>query len=318
MERLEKVTKHVLGVSSLNDEELRAISDSIGTPGESSGEGKIQVESSLSTFSHQLEQKLGQAQSDEASNDKQQQPAVDAEDDALVEFCRSPSPTPTAGKRFLDSILEVLPPRSVAEGLVHTCFEKVQCNSFYAREMWAYELLQILYTNPSTMKEQDCPKVASLCMIMALGSQFCCDPSLTYLGPLFYERTITLIPELISRSNFECIRACLLLATYLFPVDLPGTAYTYLGLALHMALRNKMHQKCHDEVEIRVWWTIYTFYQRARIFHGYPRTLSYRAIGIRGPLKCIELEPKNGISNFCNQIALIEITVILENVADEM
>ena len=240
------------------------------------------------------------------------------ENDAIATFCRSPSPTATPGDRFFTSIQAILPPREVANHLVRVCFDYVQCNSFYAEEAWVYKQLDTCYGDTLPLSERDIPTIATILMIMALGTQFTSDLSLDHLGSIMYERTTSILPVLIKLSNFESIRACLLLATYLFPVDLSGLAYTYLGLAIHMATRNNMHTACHGEVEVRVWWTLYTFYQRARIFHGRAATLSNTDVSVRRPRFLPDLEPTNGVSNFSNQVILIEITVILEKIATEM
>jgi len=311
VERLQLVVQHTLGIATLTDDDLRTISDSISSKAPSAwDESNPPVESSLSTFSRQLQQKLGDSRESNEENERA--------DDAIAEFCRSPSPVITSTKRFLHSALAAQPSREIADRLSRVCFDKVQCNSFYAEESWVYEQLDRLYEAPSTLTEPDTPIVASLMMVMALGSQFSSDPTFESLGHVLCEQTTTIVPDLIKRSDFESLRACLLLATYLFPVDHSGKAYTYLGLALHIAMTRKMHQHCRDEVEVRVWWTLYTFYQRARIFHGHPPTLSHANVAVRRPRLCPKLEPANGISNFDNQITLIEITIILEHIADDM
>ncbi|KAF1845053.1 uncharacterized protein K460DRAFT_405331 [Cucurbitaria berberidis CBS 394.84] len=318
-ERLEKVVRHVLGVTSLDDEELRAMSDSIGrSEAPNPGERQLGAQSSLLNFSQQLERKLVDAQKSHQQMEDDNEDDVQNEDDAIATFCRSPSPVATPGDRFFTSVQAILPPRDVASHLVRVCFDYVQCNSFYAQETWVYKQLDALYGDASTLSERDIPTVATVLMIMALGTQFTSDLSLDHQGIVLYERTTSILPVLIKRSNFESVRACLLLATYLFPVDLSGLAYTYLGLAIHMATRNNMHINCHGEVELRVWWTLYTFYQRARIFHGRPATLSIAEVGVHRPRFLPELEPTSNVSNFSNQLILIEITVVLEKIADEI
>lgn len=175
-------------------------------------------------------------------------------------------------------------------------------------------------------------------MIIALGTQFThMVPSgqisfqeqlgctVAELGQRLYDCSSRNLADLIKRPTFESVRACLVMSVYLFPVDLPSLAYSYLGLAIHMAVRIGLHKRCHGrfsklirEVQTRVWWTLYTLYQRARIFHGHPRTLSYADIEVPRPRPMQLLEPSNGVSNFRNQVALIEITIILEDVAAEM
>ncbi|KAJ4348510.1 uncharacterized protein N0V89_009887 [Didymosphaeria variabile] len=306
-ERLEKVIKHILETSSLDNEELRIMSDSIP---ESTDFGNIShstaTENSLSTFSRQLEKKLGDAGADilETGNSEHE--------------CAKPYHGVYSDSEISVAVLGTLPSKAVAICLAEVCFARVQCNSFYADENWAKRQIDHIYLTSATLSERNIPMLATIMMIMALGTQFSADTSHESLGPLLYERTISMLPELIRRSDFESVRACLLIATFLFPIDHSGAAYTYLGLALHMAIRNKMHKHAHDEVQVRVWWTLYTFYQRARIIHGYPKTLSYGEVEVRRPRLDPVLEPRNGPSNFLNQVTLIEITITLEKIAYEL
>jgi hypothetical protein len=196
LERLQLVVRHTLGISSLSDEELRAISDSISCRNAATGdETSLQFESSLSTFSRQLEQKLGDAQHD---IDNVQEPHVVAEyesaDDVVAEFCRSPSPPTDSTQSFLHLARAMLPSREIAEHLARTCFDKVQCNSFYAQERWTFDQIGRLYEIPSTLRGPDIPLVATLLMIMALGSQFSPDRANEPLGHHLYEHTTSVIP----------------------------------------------------------------------------------------------------------------------------
>lgn len=317
-QRIEKVIHHMLGVSSLDDEELRAISDSIDHSNKlQSAEHELSAEGSLLTFSKQLEQQLVETGSSNKKGSDYEGEA-EAEDEAIARFCRSPSPASTSEGTFVDSIAAILPSEDVADHLIRVCFEYVQCNSFYADQKWAHQSLHACYADASSLSGRNIPTMATLTMLMALGTQFTPDLSLAHLGTTLYNETIKALPVLIEQSNFESIRACLLLATYCFPVNHSGLAYTYLGLALHMAMRNNMHKICQNEVEVRVWWTLYTFYQRARIIHGHPKTLSCTEVSVRRPQLCQQLEPADGVSNFCNQVALIEVTITLERIADEM
>lgn len=318
---MERVIKHILETSSLDDEELRIMSDSINDQNvPESNDQSIATENSLLTFSRQLEKKLGDAGGEilEADDSELRNVEHTSHDQVTVlqhgrSFCDVHS-----GNGISDAILTALPSKAIAVRLAEVCFARVQCNSFYADETWANKQINDIYGDCSTTPELNLPTIATVMMILALGTQFSPDASHEPLGPLLYERTIHLLPELIHRSDFESVRACLLIATYLFPIDHSGAAYTYLGLALHMAIRIKMHKLAHDEVQVRVWWTLYTFYQRARIFHGYPKTLSFDEVQVRRPHLHSALEPSNTPSNFLNQVTLIEITITLEKTAYEL
>jgi hypothetical protein len=90
-------------------------------------------------------------------------------------------------------------------------------------------------------------------MIIALGTEFSADTSHGPPRPLLYERTKSLVPELIHRSDIEIVRGCLDITAFLFPKDHSGGAYTDSGLAPHIAIRNHMQKQAYDEVEVRIW-----------------------------------------------------------------
>jgi hypothetical protein len=325
---LEKVLNNVLGVPVLHDNELRIMAEAV--PGSNAITNSEMVsderekleyagEASLLTFSRQLQQKLGNAVQPPS---KHSSSATNVSTDSLIR-----------------SALSCFPLRHIAEHLVQVFFTYVQCNNFYVQDEWIKESLDTCFVNPSTLRDDDIPRIATMAMIIALGTQFSnmtpstpgsvqdgMDITFECLGNTLYHLVTGMLAELIKRPAFESVRACLLIAVYLFPIDLPGLAFSYLGLTLHMAIRIGLHRKVHDvslsqnmrEVHTRVWWTLYTFYQRARIFHGHPKMLSHLDVDVGRPRLVRQLEPSNGISNFRNQVALIDITIILEDVASEM
>lgn len=200
------------------------------------------------------------------------------------------------------------------------------------------ERLDICYSTTLELSDNDLASVTTLSMIIALGTQFANmvplnqylsqedqGYTLVELGQKLYDCSARNLAGLIKQPTFESVRACLVMSVYLFPVDLPSLAYSYLGLTIHMAVRIGLHKRYHGhpskatrEVQTRVWWTLYTLYQRARIFHGHPKTLSHTDVEVERPRPMPLLEPSNGVSNFRNQVALIDITIILEDVAAEM
>jgi hypothetical protein len=128
---LEKVLKNVLGVSTLHDNDLVAMAEAILKPEDTS---KLKTglterekkrsdyggESSLLTFSQQLQHELGETQSGE-----------------VPESTSVPSKSPRQdimGAELIQSVLSCLPPRQVAEALVSVFFKYTQCNNFYVTE----------------------------------------------------------------------------------------------------------------------------------------------------------------------------------------
>ncbi len=86
------------------------------------------------------------------------------------------------------------------------------------------------------------------------------------VGVAIYHMASKLIPDVITIASLESVQACLLLAHYGLPLDAHGISYTYLGLAMKLAVQNGMHRKYTGqdidpvtvETRNRVWWTLYT------------------------------------------------------------
>lgn len=123
-------------------------------------------------------------------------------------------------------------------------------------------------------------------MVLAVGTQFAHMESATPVNKLpsdavsaddrhfsedevgltFYQYALKLLPDIIATASVRSVQACLLIGTYLLPLDTSGLCYTYFGLALKLAIQNGMHRKYHGEglspriVEVRnrVFWTAYT------------------------------------------------------------
>jgi len=81
----------------------------------------------------------------------------------------------------------------------------------------------------------------------------------------FYHAAVNLIPDVISLASIESVQAFLLLGVYSLPIDAAGLSFTYLGIAIKMAVQNGMHRKYSRgldartiELRNRIWWTTYT------------------------------------------------------------
>jgi len=169
----------------------------------------------------------------------------------------------------------------VADFLVQTFFKYAQTNNFYVEEDWLREKLNTCYTNPSSLTSADAGAVCAILMVLAIGTQFAHMDSPTPVNKLssddhrfsedevgltFYQFASKLLPDIITTASVRSVQACLLIGTYLLPLDTSGLSYTYFGLALKMAIQNGMHRKYYGEgldphmVEVRnrVFWTAYT------------------------------------------------------------
>ncbi|EXJ87718.1 hypothetical protein A1O1_04643 [Capronia coronata CBS 617.96] len=242
----------------------------------------------------------------------------------------------------LRTCLECLPPREIADFLTQTYFTYARSNVYHADAESMYSWIDICYNEPSRLTTDDIPTVCSILMILATGTQFAHmksgisveemtrgSRSKIYfsedsLGHTFYKQVCTLLPVIIAIGSFESMQACLLTASYLMPIDEARLSYTYFGLALHIALQNGMHRRSESllsprtaEIRKRVWWSLYTLYQRTLIYHGHPRTLSSADVDVDRPRDIPELR-NDEHANFQNEAMLIEITLILEDIADEL
>lgn len=169
----------------------------------------------------------------------------------------------------------------MADFLVQTFFKYAQTNNFYVEEDWLREKLNTCYTNPSSLTSADAGAVCAILMVLAIGTQFAHMDSPTPVNKLssddhrfsedevgltFYQFASKLLPDIITTASVRSVQACLLIGTYLLPLDTSGLSYTYFGLALKMAIQNGMHRKYYGEgldphmVEVRnrVFRTAYT------------------------------------------------------------
>lgn len=172
----------------------------------------------------------------------------------------------------LCSLICRFPDRQVANFLVDTFFKYTQCNNFYVDVEWLQKKLDIYYCDSLALGQEEVPSLCIVLMILAIGTQYAhmdSAVSVEDLGRTIFDEVSRTIPDIITAKALECVQACLLIGVYLFPVDQPGLAFTYLGLGLNIAIQNGMHRKSSSgtvvdrgrEVRNRVWWTLFIFYQ---------------------------------------------------------
>ncbi|ORY65551.1 fungal-specific transcription factor domain-containing protein [Pseudomassariella vexata] len=237
--------------------------------------------------------------------------------------------------------LNCLPPRRVAEFLAHIYFQFAQVNCFFVEEGWLREKLAALYegSNPTSA---DSAWVCAVIMVLGIGTQFAHmatgpsksppiikngkdselvsepDVSLT-----FYQMAARLIPDIIAIASLDSVQACLLLAHYSLPLDTQGLAYTYLGLAVKMAIQNGMHRRYTGndldastvENRNRLWWTAYTMEKRVSILHGRPASITSTEIDVQLPRDLPEFRQYEDPSKFPNMSAMIYMTQRLGDIS---
>ncbi|OJJ46776.1 hypothetical protein ASPZODRAFT_132928 [Penicilliopsis zonata CBS 506.65] len=236
----------------------------------------------------------------------------------------------------VSSSISFLPPLPIAEFLTEIFFKYVQNNYFFVEETWLKGKLKVCYEQPSEVSASDASWVCSVLMILAIGTQFahmeaqdsgplaedlsfCSEDN---VGITFYHTACRLIPDVITLASLESVQACLLLAEYTLPLDTHGLAYTYLGLAIKMAIQNGMHRKYtgngFDERTIetrnRLWWTSYSLERRISVMHGRPASLCQSETDADFPRNTFPNSPGRP-SNFQNMAASIQLHVRLGDIA---
>lgn len=138
------------------------------------------------------------------------------------------------------------------------------------------------YGSTTELTSSDIPWVCSIFALLGIGTQMahmeedkenpdstsdevvaCSEDS---VGLVFYRVACGLVPDVLLAASYESVQALLLMAAYALPVSTGGLAYTYLGMAMKMAILNGMHRKytgghCDGktlELRNRLFWTVYT------------------------------------------------------------
>jgi hypothetical protein len=201
--------------------------------------------------------------------------------------------------------LSSLPPRYIAEFLVEAFFKHAETNYFYVERTWFADKLDTIYNSPASLSSRDVGTVCMVLILFAIGTQYAYLDSPVehgarrsvagesgafsedHVGIMFYQQACRLVPDVITVASLESVQACLLIGIYTLPLDASGLSYTYLNLALKLAIQNGMHRKWTGEgldpivreTRNRVWWTVYTtekyvtFPNRAYAVINYSHTL---------------------------------------------
>ncbi|OOF98842.1 hypothetical protein ASPCADRAFT_504404 [Aspergillus carbonarius ITEM 5010] len=251
-----------------------------------------------------------------------------------------------SGSTLVSTSVTCLPPRFVADFLVQIFFKYAQTNNFYVEEDWLRDKLNTCYTDPSSLSSKDAGSVCAILMVLAVGTQFAhMESSIPVnrlssnsafdddhhfseddVGLTFYQFASKLLPDIIATASVRSVQACLLIGTYLLPLDTSGLCYTYFGLALKMAIQNGMHRKYTGEglsprmieTRNRVFWTAYTIEKRVSILHGRPVSLLDADVDAPFPTDFPGLTPSGHVSNDTNMVTLIKLTLKLGEVANEI
>lgn len=249
-----------------------------------------------------------------------------------------------------------LPPEPIAAFLLGVFFKYAEGNAFYLEKAWAHEKLQLCYDVTSELSANDIPWLCSLFSVLAIGTQMahmeddrsnpnsgepeeatvCVEDS---VGLVFYHVASKLVPDVILAASYESVQAFVLLATWALPVSAGGLSYTYLGLAMKMAIQNGMHRRYAGgnsdrrtiELRNRLFWSAYTlekcdsdsyalgnntdiFHRRTSIMHGRPASIARSEINADLPTDCPGFESPN----FPNMAAWINLGSWMGEVAETL
>ncbi|RDW68986.1 Zn(II)2Cys6 transcription factor [Aspergillus mulundensis] len=329
VEGLEQIARHFLGNVSLDEENVRRIVSRLGrTP---LGESQNVVESfdvqfvasdtahysgefSHWNFSQKLRRRIGRI-----------------ERFGIKEYWR---PTQLQSSTHLVSAaVSHLPPRSITEFLLSMFFKYATLNVFYIEESWIKERVARCYNSAAVYSLADTPWVCSLFAVLAIGTQvahmegeqaeaedstLCSEDS---VGLSLYHTACRLIPDVLLVASHESVQAFLLLALYALPVSTGGLSYSYLGIAVKMAIQNGMHRKYTGEgdphiieTRNRIFWTACTMDRRISILHGRPASIAKPDISADFPSDT----PSFASPNYANMMAFIKLNSWLGEVAETL
>ncbi|EXM25653.1 hypothetical protein FoTM2_002201 [Fusarium oxysporum f. sp. vasinfectum] len=240
--------------------------------------------------------------------------------------------------------VSLFPPAPSALILLRVFFEIAQTNYFYIDEETLRQRLDQFYSCPTRVGSEDAPWVSVALMVFALGTQFShlCQSSVRgsnrelmrdahdicqimddTIASTFYRKATNLISDILGMGSIESVQAFLLFGIYVLPIDPAGLSCTYFGIAIKVATQFNLHQKTirdlsPREVELRkrVWWTAYALERRICILHGRPVSISRLDIDANLPIDLEELQPKERINTFQNNMAMLKLTIFMEDARD--
>ncbi|KAH8169239.1 fungal specific transcription factor domain-containing protein [Sarocladium implicatum] len=237
--------------------------------------------------------------------------------------------------------LSLLPPRFVADFLVHAFFAHAETNYFYLDKAWLMSKLDVAYTDANSLTRRDVGTVCIIFIILAIGIQYAYldspskgvpgqDPARGYsedaISISFYQQACRLIPDVITVSSLESVQACLLIGIFALPLDASGLAYTYLNLGVKLAIQNGMHRRFPGEgldpiireTRNRVWWSVYTTEKRVGILHGRPISIDIHDIDAEMPCDRSDLWPASSATQIPSMLATLELHKILGRISQEV
>ncbi|KAL4793160.1 fungal-specific transcription factor domain-containing protein [Aspergillus venezuelensis] len=264
----------------------------------------------------------------------------------VKEYWRPTQLQSTSSTNLITQTLSHLPPRLITEFLIEMFFKYASGNLFYIEEDWILQRVERAYSLSSMTAGEytlgDIPWICSLFAVLAIGTQVahmeefaatgnnaqdmnpdvdldaCSEDS---VGLSLYHIACRLVPDVLLVASHESVQASLLLALYALPVSTGGLSYSYLGIAVKMAIQNGMHRKfvgdCEEriiEVRNRVFWTACMLDKRISILHGRPASIAKSDISADLPRDTLGFK-RPDYSNF---MAFIRLSEWLGDVAETL
>jgi hypothetical protein len=317
---LEFVVRHCLGNGPLSDVQLRRLVLSLETKSNSQSRAQDVDELTLDqelftvkTLSHSVAHYSGElshwnfSQRVREQADKRLKNVTPAstQEQPILEYWRA-NHLHSSRSSAIRKLMTSLPPKHVALFLANTYFKYAQTNTFFVEEAWSLMKINDLYSTGETLCGGDAAWLCTTLGVLAVGTAFVHmeesrsqpplleneggDSAAAVAGESFYKLAAELIPDVITIASVQSVQAFLLLAHYALPLDTAGLAYTYLGLAVKMAIQNGMHRHYSgdldsDTVDLRnrLWWSAYRLEKRVSILHGRPTSISSNEIDAEYP-----------------------------------
>ncbi|CAJ0546907.1 Ff.00g015340.m01.CDS01 [Fusarium sp. VM40] len=142
-------------------------------------------------------------------------------------------------------------------------------------------------------------------------------------GQMFFQQASSLIPDILEDDSIRSIQACFILSAYLMPMNVVGTSYLYMGMALRKALSLGLHQNPDERLEEReresrrrLWWSIYSSERCTAIKLNRPRSVLSTSIEVPLPAPLQDLDRGQKFNNILLQIAYARLITIMDMAVD--
>ncbi|KIL94074.1 hypothetical protein FAVG1_02636 [Fusarium avenaceum] len=243
-----------------------------------------------------------------------------------------PPTRPSSSERVrLTNVVDSFPPQSVADFLVNVSIKYGTDVFFYFDQTPISDDLDKFYNDPSCQLKSDPSFVCLVLTIFALGSQWTSlerrgsPPTLPEGDPgqIFFQQASSLIPDILEDDSIRSIQACFILSVYLMPMNVVGTSYLYMTMALRKALSLGLHQNPDETLEEReresrrrLWWSIYSLERCTAIKLNRPRSVLSNSIEVPLPAPLQDLDRGQKFNNVLLQIAYARLITIMDMAVD--